>query len=755
MTGVNKIVYGEWTFLDDDIQSGNIYLSISLMSDALEANTFSATVVCSDKSILNFERNTPLTYFNRGKQIGIFYVQSITRIGPSAYTISATSAIGILIENIHYGGIYNGQTVEEVLPGICGTVPYEVKTSLREIALYGWLPVASSRDNLSQVLFAIGAVIRTDLDGVLHIEGLWDGISGSFGAGRMYQGPSVDYASKVTEVIITEHQYIEGGEEKKLFEGASQEGDIITFEDPVYNLHANGFSILESNANYAKLSAGSGTLTGTAYIHNTRQITEPVSAANEPNVKTVTEATLVSLVNSYSVAQRIANYYKSIQTINADAVYLGEVPGDLLSTWHPYDKETVSSCLENADISISNTIRANENLLVGFIPLTIEKTVIYDQTEILTGSGTWTPPEGTYSVRAVLIGGGGRGTDGSAGMASYQRSEGDTNTRRFNSINMTPNQPEQVSVSANGSRPGSSAGQGGEGGDGGVPGYVLEVDIEISDGQTFEYNCGTAGTQSGETGGTTTFGEYSSSTGGVLPNGYVDITTGVAYAVPGKSGIKGGNGGSGGQSGENVATATGGYGLNGTSDNNSSNESRQYLWYDIQTRPSGSYSASAAGGGGAGGGTEDNPGANGQNSALYGSGNISLSYERAQVDIRFPAGGSGGKGANGKNGNTYGSAGDGGSGGGGAGAMGPLSVSASITGTITRANISYNGTETFTAAATLPTWSVAGGSGGTGGNGVDGCILLYYGVEKTEQSGPFITKDDLYFIDSFGRRLVV
>ena len=78
----------------------------------------------------------------------------------------------------------------------------------------------------------------------------------------MYQGPSVKYGSEVTRVIVTEHQYVEGGDEKKLFEGTAQQGDIITFDGPMYGLKVSGFSILEHGANYAKVSAGSGTLTG-------------------------------------------------------------------------------------------------------------------------------------------------------------------------------------------------------------------------------------------------------------------------------------------------------------------------------------------------------------------------------------------------------------------------------------------------------------------------------------------------------------
>ena len=64
---------------------------------------------------------------------------------------------------------------------------------------------------MSQVLFAIGATIRTDLNGVLRIAALWDGISGNLGLDRMYQGPSVTNAAKVTQVIVTEHQCSNNG----------------------------------------------------------------------------------------------------------------------------------------------------------------------------------------------------------------------------------------------------------------------------------------------------------------------------------------------------------------------------------------------------------------------------------------------------------------------------------------------------------------------------------------------------------------
>ena len=761
MTERNKIVYGQWTFSDDDIHNGNVYVTISLMSDALEANTFTATVECSDKSILDFERNSPLTYFSLGKQIGVFYVQSIAREGPTTYTISATSAIGFLIEGLHYGGIYTGQTVVEVLPSICGTVPYVVKTNLRETALYGWLPVASPRDNLSQVLFAIGAVIKTDLDGVLHIEGLWDGISGTFGQDRMYMGPSVDYESKVTQVVVTEHQYIEGGEETNLFEGTAQDGDIITFDEPMHNLQATGITILESGANYAKVSSGSGTLTGTAYVHNTRQVTEDVLQANEPNVKTVTEATLVSLVNSRAVAQRIANYYKSYQTINADAVYQGEAPGDLLSTWHPYDQEAVSACLESADISMSNTLKASEELLVGFTPIVAEQSVVYDQHVILTGSGTWVPPEGTISIHAVLIGGGGPGANGEDGISTRSRLTGNP-PQDIRSVPIWSSGTESGNVSANAAAPSVAAGNGGEGGSKGVQGYVYEVDIELKDTTAFQYQCGAAGSVPGETGGHTVFGAYSSASGGILPNGYTDIITGQSYALPGKDGVAGGNGGSGTGRGEDVASASGGYGQSGDNESDSdsqsgskkdSNDLTLYTW---NANLSGSRSCSASGGGGAGGGTEENPGHNGSDAEFAGSSNgFNFSPRLAGTAPFWVSPGDGGDGADGLDATSYGSAGDGGHGGGGAGSIGNVSTTASVNYSV---NISYPNDDTLTFEAicwSSGTFYGAGGHGGLGGNGKEGCIILYFGVKSTIETGPIVTSQNKYFLDKYGRKVVV
>lgn len=355
------IEYSKWTFSSTEIRSGKISSKISLLHSELEPNYFETEVECSDPTILNFQRNAPLKYYNGGDMIGIFYVQSIKRASATTYTIKADSTIALMNDRQHYGGIYTGQTIAEVLPSICGTIPYIIKTNLRNFALYGHLPIATCRDNLAQVLFAIGATVKNDLDGVLHIEGLWDGFSGCVDADRMYTGASAEYASKVSQVIVTEHQYIPGENETELFNGTTQSGDVVTFSEPMHSLRATGFSILESGANYAVVSSGTGSLFGKNYTHNTRQISRNIAAAARSDdsgaVKSVTDATLVSISNSLAVAERLENYYKCAQTLKFDVVYSGEVPGNVMSALHPYDNRHVPGCVQSIDITVSNTLK--------------------------------------------------------------------------------------------------------------------------------------------------------------------------------------------------------------------------------------------------------------------------------------------------------------------------------------------------------------------------------------------------------------
>ena len=747
MANTTKIVYDGRTYTGTEIQNGNMRLATSLLSSSLESNTFNVTLKSPNKNLTNFSRNAPITVFNGERQLGIFYVQDVKRTAADLYKVSATSAVGILSDGNHYGGIYTGQTAESIIGSICGSVKYDIQNKLRPIKLYGWLPIATPRDNLAQVLFAMGATLRTDLNGVLRIEELWDGLSGDIGTDRMYQGASVEYASKVTQVSLTEHQYVASGDLDELFSGTTQSGDIITFDEPVYGLTASGFTIQSQGANFAKLSAGNGTLKGRKYKHNTREIIKTVSSASEPNIKAVKDATLVSLVNSQAVSNNLVNYLKWNRTIKTSVVYQGEIPGDLISTWDPFDKTSVDVCIQEADIILSNTIKANEKMLVGFTPIRQEGSESYEYHVVLTGSGTFTFPEGTTSARAVLIGAGGAGFDGSPGGDSTETWEDEEiKTTR---INLTAPTSDSSNVSNRGA---GTPGNGGAGGAAGTPGKVYEVTFSPSSGSRISYACGVKGTSNGALGGATTFGSYSSNSGSTSSAGYTDIISGITYAKSGDSGADGGKGGSGAD-GESVGGVSGGKQEPSGSATRSDSDTQRRSNISMDIDATANFSLGAAGGGGAGGNSGNNLGTPGGDAEV---GSVRLSITTGYINaLVYPnKGGKGGDGADGADASVYGCSGSGAGGGGGAG--GDSSASSNVSAQYYVYNITIETRTDFAINNNAGGAAVRkGGAGGKGGAGADGCIILYYGVTTPVQDGQLKDKNGLMLLDKYGRRLIV
>lgn len=700
---MNKLIYKTWTFEDDQVKSGSCYLETSLPASSLGINTLEVVVKCADAAIADFAQNDPVTYYYKGHQRGIYYIQSVERIGPDRYTLTAVSALGLLAQKRHPGGIYTGQTVQEVVTDICGDIPVIIKSNLANIALYGWLPYvappkASAKDNLSQVLFAIGAAITNDLDGVLRIEPLWSGVSGFLDDDHVCRGGKVTTDPAVTAVSVTEHQYFQGGETKELFEGSTQSGDIITFNEPAYDLTAEGFTILESGANYAKVSSGTGKLTGKTYIHNTRQVTVEVTPGPVENIKTPTgNPTLVSLVNSYAVAQRLAAYYKCRETIEAPALIGAEHPGAVVSMYHPYGKKMVTACLETLDAHMSAVLKADLKALVGYDPPDIAQQEYYDTREVLTVSGSITVPAGVTHMRAVLIGGAYGGAPGNPGETGGVG-------EKFTYTNSVSGKRTYWRTLGRG-------GKGGSGGNGGQAGKVLVVDIDATPGQVIMSNIGTGGAAN-SAGTETTFGAYSSKDGSVLPDGYVDPVTGDAYATAGDVGLPGGegNGWAGGDLNRsnalNIAQGApvGGYGP-GENSLETASEPGYYVYYYIMS----------------GGGARN------QNGSIEG-GSISTKLSECK----------GGKGANA----TYipdkpsvpGKGGTGGSGGGGGGGAAAQEMLSSTDATAKGGD---------------------GGLGSRGGPGANGAVILYYAKPKIIPSGQLMGKNGRFVLDRTGRLMVV
>lgn len=673
----------------------------SLSFDTVSVEVCTKTIGAQLSALPN---NTPIIVYRGGEIKARFVSSGVSRIGPVTYQLTGRSPMGALTGMVHTGGIYTGQTVEDVVKEICGNIPSLIKSVYAGVKLYGWLPYAdgkerSARDNLAQVLFAIGAYLRTDLNGVLRIEPLWDGTASLIDVDRSYTGGTVKYDSPISAVTVTEHQYVAGTEVKELFSGTAQNGDIITFSEPMHSLSATGFTILESGANYAKISAGTGALTGKAYIHNTRLITQPVTAGAVENIKSVTDATLVSLVNSYAVAKRLADYYRCRETITNDIVSGHEKPGHVVRVYHPYDKKMVSACIQSLDTTMSATLKSSMEALVGFTPAQPESAEYFDERVELTGSGTWTPPEGTEAVTAVLIG---DGQDGTAG----QNGEG---------VSLTG---QTLTNTSSGSFPSASAGKGGKAGAPGSGGKIFQITMDITPGMSFSY----ATSQNGEA----VFGSHSSAEGSASPNGYYDDVTGKTYARQGAVGYDGGDGGAPGKSGGSVAGYKGGYGYR-------PGEYTQRMT-EGNIRYTQTFKHNGTGGPGAAMGTE----------VTWGPSVFSVGLPTFIPNIRIKGSADGASAVPGADGENYGDGGGAGHGGGGAGGIGSCSISMAPTPPSTQ-----HQTINFSGALQR------GGSGSEGGKGKPGCIIIFYRKPKPVQSGALRTSDGRDLLDALDRRMIV
>lgn len=742
---VNEIRYKGVSYATDDdikVPSGILYEVKALRSDSLEANSLTVTVFSNNKSIMGFAKNDKVEYFRDGRRVGVYYLQTVERVGSDAYTLSALSALGRLITMRHAGGIYTGQTVAEVVPQICAPVAVMIESVYASRQLYGYLPYSnpdkekgngrSARDSLSQVLFAIGASLGVDENGVMRVEKLWDGVSATITADQINEDScSTVYETPVSAVEITEHQWVKSQDTVTLFEGTAEDGTLVTFEDPAHSLTAEGFAITEQGDNYAILSAGTGTLTGKSYNHLTRIVRRTVTKGAEENVVTVSDATLVSLTNSVDVAKRMADYYRHRETIRVDVEPGTERAGRVVQIFHPWDKKMVQACVESRETVISGILNTQTSALVGFKPAQPESAEYLDERAVLTGSGEFQIPEGTTTIHYVMISAGQGGRCGEKG-------EDTQSGPKFSWTN--PVFEDRVDGYAL-----ALGGKGGPGGKGGMGGRIVEGDLDVSQLKSLAYDCGKSG-KGAEfspddlpgTDGTDTVFHGMTTAGASAPDwGFTDPITGEQFGGVGEDGLPGGDGAGRDPSVSEYTDDSVQQYVNGTiaydEDGNAftpgpvaGSEGKVSMTRIASTGTPRSYGWYSSGlGGGPAAGANGKAGSSGR--GLPGETTVNVT---------------GGSGADGMTATLtpskprrYGRGGRGGYGGGGAGSGG-IAVK--------------NGNGTIT-----PGTPGSGGLGGPGGPSADGCIILYYRKFGQAKAGPLVQKGGGLFFDRLNKLFIV
>ena len=682
---------------------------------------------------------TPVRVYHDGELFGKFYSGEVKRLGPAQFSVTASSAMQLLEDATdHMGGLYAGITfidllieiiggtrgtaVNGVIPVTGGIVDFYVSSAVAALRVYGWLPKATPRDNIHQMLFAHSVNIMKGTDGDILFDYLTSIGAVDLPDGRIFLSGSVTYTPPATRVELTEHTYVAlpTDEETVLMNNTSggvpsDETTVIFSGGPVHGLSTEGeLTILESGVNYARIR-GVGILKGKRYHHTTTLLTTESAGSGAEKTVASDACTLISPLNGGAVLERLISYYLSARSLQADIDIGTERPGSLLRFKSVFG-ETETAFLATMNYKLTSFVRATCTLIAGYDPSNAGNE--YAHVDLIIVSGTYIVKPGVTKIMVVCIGGGtGGGSGGDGGQSP-----------------LIPNAEHNYSPTNTFEAKDAKPGSGGAPGTPGIGGRIYRATLQVTPGQRFSALIGRGGEGApvgsfvGSEGGATTFGSVSSASGYANAMGFTDLISGNTYAATGENGISGSDGD--GPNGTSDIVVDGVRYTHGNRGSGASDSKSQTAGGGHYAK--GEYFTSGGYGGGpaykANGGKGKNGSGKMEITASYYPPVLGGDYGDIGIGAAVVAGflAVGGDGANAQappDATTPGSGGTGGNGGGGVGAFGAPANASAEASTAAEAKVFY--AETFdgvTASGPLAT----PGKGSAGGRGAPGCVLVYY-----------------------------
>lgn len=487
-------------------------------------------IICSkwNYDLRDIPYGTPTRFYTNGRPTGIFYCESVTRESGDLFKFNCVSAVGMMDNQWHVGGVYTGKRFDAVLAEILGTeYEYEIDPDVAQTQVYGWLPYDTRRNNLHQLLVAYGVIIsKSDIGTMLFVfpnaHDTYD-----IPRNRIFDNGSVKYGDTASRVEVTEHSYhyLSTAEDEVLYDtqGESLAETVVTFDHPVYpdSITVTGdgnMTISQKGTNYA-IVQGSGILKGKPYVHNTKLLTKNNPNARTEKVVSVKNATLITMSNSDNCLARISEYYFNTTVITQPIVVNDERIGRRYNIENPF-REKTKGFLSRMLTTTSSFRRAECDFIANYAPVASgasfgNRAIL----ELTDEEQRWNIPESVYQkdvkqIRCVLIG---RGTDGKSGADGEAGGTGDDIG-------------------------GGTGGAGGKGGNGGAGGKVLSMTVNCENLAFIRYK-----NVNGNTVVYVGSDLYSSANGHSSSSGFVELFSGAVYALPGNDGVDGADGGNGGK----------------------------------------------------------------------------------------------------------------------------------------------------------------------------------------------------------------
>lgn len=574
---MNVITYGKQRIEDENLAIGggegnNLMLYHGMIGEELKPDTFSFNLIYDKGKLLflidangkylqdangkflvvkaddfdpeSFRFGDTLQYYiNDGAtMVGQFYVQTVKRIAKKIYRFTCTSGIGMTTYYGHNGGIYESESLGNIVREIMGNIPYTIDADLADVTCKGWLPkVKAARDNLQALLFMSGGSVKKNPNGTINFGYIGSGVVKTIPDVNLNVGGSIENFEPATRVEVTSHEYhaLQTDERITLYEnttGVAAAHLVVDFTEPCHDLEATGLTIEESGANYA-IVTGIGTLTGQKYTHVTSVYAIDTGRKSEPNVIQVPNNFMVNPGNVANVAKRVAGYYGIAKEVSYTMRVTNERPGDKVTFKDPFgDQQT--GYIKNMHVTLSKRLNAAATIALDWTPGPFGDAYsayrVFRQADIVNGRLTF-PAEmvGAQALVVLLSGAGG-------GQAGYDGEVGKADTSLAQYDNPVPQ-------------------LGGAGGAAGAPGergriYSLYVSTLPSYYDNASIGVGGAGGSSngalGSPGGDTTLDTYSTADGSQLIDDYTNLIDGTSYANMNAAGEAGSAGGIGAGRGE-------------------------------------------------------------------------------------------------------------------------------------------------------------------------------------------------------------
>ena len=396
---MNKIIYQydsstQLTFADEGnfdgvLLEGSFYNETSLLEDELSIDTMKIRVRSINTSypLHNFIYGSQVTFYKNDALYGKYYLVSVERQTKNEYILNVQSSIGLLDDTMHYGGIYSGEYASAIIKDIIGgKITYTEHNIFSKIKVYGWLPVATRRENLKQLLFAVGGCVKKK-NGDVYFTTLTVDAPKAIPESKVYDTGKITYDSPASRIEVVEHQFskVDSAPSEEVYSGdiigssfvtpkgySVSDAALVTWDKPYHSLTFSNCTLLnnEKGVNYAVVSSsGSATISGKPYIHSKMIVSRDKENYNgKEKVAKVENATLVTLANSNSVAEKVMAYYNSPCTLSGAIVMDGEKPLDNITMPNQFEEEN-TGMIKSIEGTLGKQITRGElELRIGYNP---------------------------------------------------------------------------------------------------------------------------------------------------------------------------------------------------------------------------------------------------------------------------------------------------------------------------------------------------------------------------------------------------